>query len=220
MKSRPARRIGLVTDFSPPYFGGVENHAFEFSRHFLASRKTDLRSIAVMFHGDKEGSLSLLCRIAPFLRGETGRVSLLGVDSVSDAGPLSGIVKEKGLENGVLFFNSLYWISVFERLHREFPGMAIVFRSGGNDIMQSNIEGEGKTLAERRGYVVSSLNKNASRVLANSEFSFGRFSAEGLEPELMSVIVGGVDTNRFRPPKSKEEKESANEVKEVTRESK
>jgi glycosyltransferase involved in cell wall biosynthesis len=195
----------MVSDFSPPYFGGMENHASEFFRHFGNSGR--LKRFFAFFPAPN-ASLAMARRAHPFL-SRAPQVEALSNGAILSPWELSEKILKNGLGEGIIFFNSLYMVRNFAALKSRFPGISLVLRSGGNDILQSAIEGKGERLADRQKYVVEEINRHVSLLIANSDYSLGRFKSLGILPEKIAVVRGGVDTERFSPAQSQLEKRAA-----------
>ncbi len=188
-------RIIQVSDFSPPYFGGMESHAAEFFRHFAANGR--LARSLVMFPS-AGASLEGAQSVQPFLGHP--RVSQIFSESIHKPEQLMLPVRNYLELGSILFFNSMYWVRCFEGIKKQYPSARILMRSGGNDIMQSNIFGKGGNVFERQRYAVEQINAHSDALIVNSNYSMARFEALGMFPGKMRVVSGGVDTARFNPP--------------------
>ena len=170
------RRITLVSDISPPYFGGMENHAFEFSKYF--SKNGDrLSKFFLMFPSG--GSLTDASKLQPSLKGNK-KVDVLGKNTIHDSSDLISKVKASELDDGIIFFNSMYWIRVFGDLKKSLPKTNLIMRSGGNDILQAALEDKGSNIFQRQSYIVNQINKYLDLLIVNSKYSFDRFSQLGI----------------------------------------
>lgn len=190
----PPRRVVLVTDYDAPYIGGMEIHAEAFARHF--ETRGELAGTLIMSHADPAEALAHFQKRVG-TQAPTGSVSPA---SIHTAGELADVVRALDLPLGsVIFFNSLYWIRIIGDLKRTFPALRIFLRSGGNDICQARVEGKGETLAERQSYIAAQITAYADGLIVNSAFSRNRISRMGVPEALMTVVSGGVDTERFTP---------------------
>lgn len=198
--ARPA--VFFVTDYNPPYIGGMEIHAEECVRQF--EREGELRAVCLM-------SVGGAARAEPHFKEATGLLTpltRLSEGSITDADELIRILNEQQAGDGsTLFFNSLYWIRILGDLRRAFPALKIFLRSGGNDVLQARIIGTGDTLEERQSYIAKQLAAYADGLIVNSEFTRQRFLKLGIDERLMHVVTGGVDVSRFTPADEEERRE-------------
>ena len=201
-------KLLLVSDKFPPNIGGMESHAYEFINYF--SSDTDINFAAAITFKKEFVPDSL----------PANRVCLpdsiilkyidptLTIDSIADPAELQAALDRYEIGNGdVVFFNSLYWIRIFPELKRISPGVKLVLRSGGNDILQSQIDGEGSDLKQRQQYVVDAINQSLDKLVINSSYSHRRFVELGINEHLMVQCSGGVDTERFYPPSNEKKQE-------------
>ena len=127
---------------------------------------------------------------------------ILPYDSIFDATHLDEWLRKNPTDT--IFFNSLYWVRIFETLRKTHDSLRMIMRSGGTDIRQSKIRGKGESLAERQRYVVSALNDNLDHLMITTQYVRETFRALGVEDALMKSYVGGVDAKRFQPASTKQ----------------
>ena len=193
-------RIIFVTDYCAPYVGGMEIHAEECARYF--QKNGELAGVCLMSLPDTEASLSHFLKSTSLQQTSTTRLSQSSINTVDE---LARALATYGAGHGTtIFFNSLYWVRILGEVRRLFPEVTMFIRSGGNDLFQARIEGAGATLAERQSYLVRQISSYADGLIVNSVFSRNRFSKLGIPKEMMSIVLGGVDTARFTPANQKE----------------
>lgn len=190
--------IVLFADRFSPFVGGVETHADAFIEYFTKNKAWELRQVltfssdafpaAENIKGRQEGSLRIL----------TVPVHHLSQDSMFNPREVFSSIDALNLEHkSILFFNSLYWIRIFPQLRERYPEMRLILRSGGNDVIQAQIDGQGASLAERQKFVVDTINNTVSCLIVNSNYSFERSVGLGIDSKKMVVVRGGVDIAKF-----------------------
>lgn len=185
MSKKP--KMVLMIDHHPLPAGGMEVHAYGIYKALKRQDEIELGAV-VGFSSGKEG-LNYI-----------DEVIVLPKKSIFQPGSVYKIIKKLKLERGdVLFFNSLYWIRIIPELKKKFPEITFLLRSGGNDIAQSEIIGEGETLKERRSFVINTVNKYVDFLIANSGYSYHKLERFGLKKSRMAIVTGGVDTETFKP---------------------
>lgn len=192
-------KIVLVSDKLPPNIGGMESHAYEFIRYFSSDPDFDFISAFTFKKGQVPDSLSakeghidpvLLKYVKPSLT----------YNSINNPKELRSELEKIGFAEGdVIFFNSLYWIRALPFLRESFPEAKIILRSGGNDILQSQITGKGDTLNQRRQFVVGVINQALDKLVINSSYTYNQFIDLGISKSVMQKSTGGVDIKRFYP---------------------
>lgn len=196
-RSSVRKKLVLVTDKYPFPVGGIESHAYEF-RNFFVKRK-EVNFVATIAFSNKVTKTTYY--------ESKGKEVLIVIpeEDIYDGSLFLQELNKMSIGDGdILFFNSLYWIRIFPKLKQVLPNTKFVLRSGGNDIMQSQIVNKGKTLAKRRAYVVNIINRYIDSLIVNSKFSFNRFKDLGILTKKMIIISGGVDTVRFHPVSKKD----------------
>jgi len=192
-------KVVLISDKLPPDFGGMESHGYEFIRYFSQNKKWKLSSALTFKPEEVPDSLSIAQTTDSALMNNYVKPTLT-FESTKNIGEL---IRELATENiqseDIIFFNSMWWIRVFDQLKKELPDVKLYFRSGGNDILQSNIVGKGNTLNERRKYAVEQINNYVDTLVVNSEYSLNAFKKLGIKNEIMLKLTGGVDVSRFQP---------------------
>ncbi|MBI5401101.1 MAG: glycosyltransferase family 4 protein [Candidatus Yonathbacteria bacterium] len=192
------RRIVFFTDRLSPAIGGMEAHADAFIEHF--SSHTNWRiSVVVTF---EKGVIPSNQGVTGSNREEGARISVpikyLPRSSIFDPQEIYSIIDSLKLLSGdIIFFNSLYWVRIMSALHARYPHVRIILRSGGNDIIQSQIDGAGKKLSMRRQFVATMINSSTYRLIVNSCYSFDALSMLGIDKERMQIVSGGVDISHF-----------------------
>lgn len=194
MKNRG--RVIFFTDCLPPAIGGMEVHAEAFIDHFSKPRNGELAAIMTFAPGaPKDGSV-----VAESIPSMPAPTVFLSPDSIfSPHEVLCELDRIAPTDNDVFFFNSLYWIRILPALKEQYPLVRIIMRSGGNDILQANIDGTGATLSQRQQFIVRTINTVVDRLIVNSEYAFAAFSRLGISDLRMVIVQGGVDTSRFTP---------------------
>ena len=166
--------------------GGMEIHATEFIKNY---RNKNLNIIGFSQKVNK--------------KKRKENLSILPKESIHKSYPVIALLKFRKIKDGdVLFFNSLYWIEIFEDLKKNFPNCLFIMRSGGNDVMQSEILTKGKTLNERRDFVIKTINNNLDVLIINGKYVYKKYSQLGINKNKMKIFVGGVDTKVFKPLKN------------------
>ena len=192
MKKKP--KIALIIDYHPLPAGGMEVHANEIYKTLKRHKELDLQAV-VGFSSEKKEL------------NHIDKTVVLPKEGTFDPEVLSKLIKKLKFEEGdVLLFNSLYWIRIISELKARFPKMVFLLRSGGNDIAQSQITGKGKTLEERRSFVVNTINKSVDFLIVNSNYSYRKLNGFGLNKKKMAIVTGGVDTEKFKPVSSSNKK--------------
>ncbi|MDO8648700.1 MAG: glycosyltransferase family 4 protein [Candidatus Peregrinibacteria bacterium] len=204
------KSILLVSDKFPPHIGGMETHAYEFLKYFQG-RREDYRLQALSFLPEETPD-SIAVAPQKDLQVCEGVEHVLPYDSIFDAKHLDEWLQKNPTDT--IFFNSLYWVRIFETLRKTHDSLQMIMRSGGTDIRQSKIRGKGETLEERQRYVVSALNDNLDHLMITTQYVRETFRALGVEDELMKSYIGGVDAKRFLPT-SAEQKAALREELEI-----
>ena len=198
-------KVVLISDKLPPHFGGMESHGYEFIKYFSQNKSWELSS-AITFKPEEvpdpcpsiqTNESALLCKyVKPVLTSK----SLKHIDELIRAFEVENI-----RPGDIVFFNSIWWIKVFDQLKKEIPDIKLYLRSGGNDLLQSNILEKGITLDERRHYVVEQVNNYVDTLIVNSNYSLDAFKKIGVKDEIMLKLTGGVDVSRFQPVINKQD---------------
>jgi glycosyltransferase involved in cell wall biosynthesis len=193
MKKKP--KIALIVDYHPLPAGGMEVHAYEVCKALKNKKELNLCAV-IGFSSDKKGFNSI------------DKTIILPEKSTFHSDLIYKAIKKLKLEKGdVLFFNSLYWIRVIPDLKEKFPEVIFLLRSGGNDIAQSEVLEKGKTLKERRSFVVSTINKSVDYLVVNGKYSYRKLCGFGLDKNKMAIVAGGVDIKRFKPVSTSKKEE-------------
>lgn len=179
----------------------METHAHEFVKFFRGQKDYEVDALSFT-HDDTPDSLGVPLNL--FKQTTQG-------DGIHYILPRESIFKPKALQNwlqehpaDILFFNSLYWVRIWEMIKKTHSSMKLIMRSGGNDIQQSKITGMGRTIDERRLYVREAVNRNLDYLVITTEYVRDRFLEIGITPEIMEPFIGGVDTQRFKPVSDQE----------------
>ncbi len=188
--------ITLFIDKYPMSSGGMEMHADAFMRYFKHDSTMQVKNI-IAFSDSQHKTF----------RNSDG-IIVLPKEAVHNPDILIPVLEEFGIDNnGMFFFNSLYWIEVLSTLKDVYPKPIYVQRSGGNDIMQSHILSKGDSLTERRQFVVSSINSHIDTLIINSEYTRNRFIKIGIHDSIMHTVIGGVDIEQFKPVTHRQKRE-------------
>jgi glycosyltransferase involved in cell wall biosynthesis len=108
-----------------------------------------------------------------------------------DASELARII-ERSSAPTVLFFDGITdWVEVLRPLRHQFPDLAIVLRSTGNEILQARIAVAGE-LSERQRAIADTINATADTVIANSKYTREQLERTGIANSLIQVMCGGV----------------------------
>ena len=187
----PNPKLLLVADKLPPNIGGMESHAYEFVNHF--SSDPDVNFVAAMTFRKEDAPDPLLANAvcSPDSTSLEYIIPSLTTNSIANPAELQAALDRYGIGAGdVVFFNSLYWVRVFQELKKSFPETKLVLRSGGNDILQSQIDGKGDTLEQRQQYVVDVVNQSLDKLVVNSSYSHRRFLELGIDNNIMIQCLG------------------------------
>ena len=195
------KRLLFVSDKFPPHIGGMETHAHEFVEHFRGHSQFKLDALSFT-HDDTPDGLGVPRELVERIAAENGIHYQLPYRSIHEVDPLNEWLRERPAD--ILFFNSLYWVRIWEALKKDHPQMKLIMRSGGNDIQQSKIVGQGATVTERREYVCERVNKCLDYLVITTNYVRDRFREIGVRNEIMESFVGGVDADRFHPVDSEE----------------
>jgi glycosyltransferase involved in cell wall biosynthesis len=194
-------KILFVSDKFPPHIGGMETHAYEFVDFFRGREGYDVDALSFTLD-DTPDSLGVPSELIMKSAKENGIHHILPYESIFKPDTFQDWLRDHPAD--ILFFNSLYWVRIWEALRDNTPSMKLLMRSGGNDIQQAKIVGKGDTIAERRSYVREAVNNNLDHLVITTRYVRERFSEIGISPEIMEPFVGGVDTHRFKPVSDEE----------------
>ena len=192
-------RIFFFIDYWPMPLGGMETHARAYIEHIQTHTAHDIEVIG--FSDNTRQSTG--ATNVPY------KLTILPKCAIHTPDMLVHMLRAKHFSgvHDVLFFNSMYWIETFTALKRAFPSVRIALRSGGNDIMQAHILSRGDTCAQRRAYIVRTVNTCVDVLIVNSTFVRKRFRHLGIAQSIMHLSRGGVDTERFRPVRDRQQRE-------------
>lgn len=197
-------RIMLLSDVFPPKdYGGMATHA-HYMAHYLAKRHQTMVVLPMSnSKGRAEGPVRLLqsltmrwprwdawrvLRIARAFRPDVVHVCNAGMvfRSVSSSFPTVARVVGNDFLRPWCGYN--------------LPLRSLLFRIPGKELHAKLQYWE---LRLRKHRVVDCL-KRTHQVVANSSWTRDRLLEEGVRPERVAMVVGGVDTSLFRPPVNRE----------------
>ncbi|MBA4336364.1 hypothetical protein C0416_01135 [bacterium] len=190
------KKILFVSDKFPPHIGGMETHAYEFINHFRNQIGYELNSLSFC-HDETPDNLGISKHEAEKFALMNNVKHILPYKSINDPSALNEWISDNPAD--IIFFNSLYWVRIFDVLRGQNPSSKIIMRSGGTDIRQSKIVGKGDTIEERRAFVKQMINENLDHLVITTNYVRERLIEIGIDPIIMEPFVGGVDTNRFSP---------------------
>lgn len=196
---RSAMRIFFFVDYWPMPLGGMETHARAYIKHIQTHTAHDIEVIGFSDNPHQNTSVA----------GAPYKLTVLPKHAIHMPDMPVRVLRAKRFSaaHDVLFFNSIYWIETFTALKRAFPEGRITLRSGGNDIMQAQVHSRGATCAQRRAYIVRTVNACVDVLIVNSAFVRKRFRRLGIARNIMHLSRGGVDTERFRPLHNRRQRE-------------
>lgn len=163
-------KIILFADRLPPMIGGMETHAHYFVQFF-----------------NKTNELIIISRNN-------------GKDVIVDE--KYNIIKEINLfeflkkfsnEKIVVFYNSGRWIENFINIRKLLPLAIIIYRTGGNEIIQAPLDLNIDDYNERKLYWRNSINQSIDWLITNSDFTSNRLIEFGINKKILIKIGGGID---------------------------
>ncbi len=179
-------KIILFADRLPPLIGGMETHAHYFAQYFKS--RYDLYIVSRL-----EGKDVLVDDEYRYIR------------HITLAGFLSQFKKEKI----VLFFNSGRWIEELCNIRDILPHSIMIYRTGGNEIIQSPLTIDMPIYEERKAYWRNAINYSIDYLITNSEFTDKRLLEFGIKPSILRHIAGGVDADTIYQAVEKRKKTRA-----------
>lgn len=203
------------------YIGGMETHAYEFSRAFLSDGDYPISHIFVkriVMDGisappklEVQDSTKVpLCNQRGFSADPCLR-PVLTEDFEKDAKTL---VENCNPEKTIYFFNSPTWLPCVEYIKQWYPHARVIVRSGGNDIIAGWIGDERRQeqrLEDTRRRLVDLVNTYVDSFIVNSTYSRNRTLELGIGEKRIVKIIGGVDCTLFYPElKTNESKTTLN----------
>lgn len=191
------KKLVLIIDKYPLNIGGMETHAYEFIKFFKRRNWIKLVSVIGFSSGTRAKTIKNKKEFdVP--------VTIFPEAEIYNGDALIKKLKKNNIGKGdVIFLNSIYWIRVFPKIRSCFKEAKIILRSGGNDLVQAQIEGAGKKLKTRQVFVANTINQSVDFLIVNSAYSYNRSKKLGVAQKIMRIATGGVDTNRFAPKSDK-----------------
>ncbi len=168
-------KIIFFADRLPPFIGGMETHAHYFIQFFkdkydltVVSRK-DGKDIIVDYDYNYERYISL-----------------------------SEMLSHYRTEKSVVFFNSGRWIEELFMIRDMLPNAVIMYRTGGNEIIQASLSADMPIYEERKAYWREAINSTVDYLITNSEYTDRRLLEYGIKPDILRRIAGGIDATAIR----------------------
>lgn len=188
----------LISPKFGDFIGGMETHSYEFARHFKQCEEFPLHSV-YMRNGVTDG---IIVGDAATHNGHSWphpAMKLLTGDFEHDA---SAIIEHTKNIPGIYFLNSPTWAPIAPHIKRQQPRSRIVVRSGGNDIVAGWMGDEhdpSHFIEETRKQLAAVINNHVDKFIVNSNFSYNRTLETGVSKDLLALVSGGVDCNKFIP---------------------
>ena len=167
------KRILLFADRLPPLVGGMEVHAGSFIDYFKNHCNFPLQGVITKNCSGQD------CIWTP---ESLSPVELTALPNLFIPNP------------DILFFNSGRWIEDLEQIKQLFPQSAIVYRTGGNEIIKAPLERAKIPFhSDRQKYWRDQINKHVDILISNSVYTESRLIEVGIEPSIFFRCVGGVN---------------------------
>lgn len=203
------KKICLISPKFSNYIGGMETHAYEFSRAFLSDEEYPIShifikrivtdGIAAPQKEESQDSTKVSIGIESVVSATPYLQPVLTEDFEKDA---KALVENCDPEKTIYFFNSPTWLPSVEYIKHWYPRARVMVRSGGNDIVAGWVGDERKQeqrLEDTRRRLVNLVNTHVDYLIVNSEYSRERTEEVGVDKRKIAKVIGGVDCNLFYP---------------------
>jgi glycosyltransferase involved in cell wall biosynthesis len=177
------QNILFFADRLPPLPGGMEVHAGYFIDHFTNHPRFPISGV-----------------ITKNLAGEDCKLI------EKDRQPINIKDLSNLFDPSFIFFNSGRWIEKLQEIRTMFPRAAILYRTGGNEIIKAPlIKNQISDHSLRQAYWATILNTSIDLLITNSAYTEARLREVGIICPF-SRVVGGVNTLALKtdkPPNAK-----------------
>ncbi len=203
------KEICFISPKFSNYIGGMETHAYEFSRAFLSDREYPLSHIFVKkivtdgIPAPSKIEVQDSTEVPECNQGDFSATPYLRPVLTENFEEDAKILVENcDPEKTIYFFNSPTWLPCVEYIKQMYPQARVIIRSGGNDIVAGWIGDEKRQeqrLNDTRKRLVDLVNTYVDSFIVNSAYSRNRTLEVGVDEKRIVTAIGGVDCNLFYP---------------------